>query len=63
MTLAGLAGRYLGDEDGAITVDWVVITAAVVGIAIAVTVTLGGATDDYGDTVASTMSSRGVASY
>ena len=27
---------YLADEDGAVTVDWVVLTAALVGLAIAV---------------------------
>ncbi|MEM6739411.1 MAG: hypothetical protein AAF646_04795 [Pseudomonadota bacterium] len=28
--------RFLADEDGAVTVDWVVLTAALVGLAIAV---------------------------
>ncbi|MDW3222581.1 MAG: hypothetical protein R8G34_06770 [Paracoccaceae bacterium] len=27
--------KFGGDEDGAVTVDWVVLTAAVVGLAIA----------------------------
>ena len=30
--------QFLVDEDGAITVDWVVLTAAVVGLAFAATV-------------------------
>ncbi|MDJ0825893.1 MAG: hypothetical protein QNJ16_10360 [Rhodobacter sp.] len=63
MQLKNLTGPFLRDEDGAITVDWVVITAAVVGIALAVMITLGGATDDYSDTIASTMDARGVSSY
>ncbi|NUH63729.1 hypothetical protein HTT03_09810 [Sulfitobacter sp. S0837] len=28
--------RFARDEDGAVTVDWVVLTAAVVGLAVAV---------------------------
>ena len=34
---------FLGNEDGAVTVDWVVLTAAIVGLGIAVlsTVTSG----------------------
>jgi len=31
---------FVKDEDGAVTVDWVVLTAAVVGIAIAVAATI-----------------------
>jgi len=51
---------FLRDEDGAVTVDWVVITAACVGIAVAVTTTLGTATHDYGETMGDFMSSEGV---
>lgn len=32
------AMRFLRDEDGAITVDWVVLTAAIVGLQVAVLV-------------------------
>ena len=32
--------RYLGSEDGAITVDWVVITAGIVGLTIGVLIVL-----------------------
>jgi len=32
--------RFFCDEDGAVTVDWVVLTAAVVGLAVAIVVTL-----------------------
>ncbi|SDN48243.1 hypothetical protein SAMN05216196_101667 [Lutimaribacter pacificus] len=28
-----LAKRFLGDDSGAVTVDWVILTAAVVGLA------------------------------
>lgn len=40
---------FLESEDGAITVDWVVLTAAVVGLAIAVIATIAsGALDQSG---------------
>jgi Flp pilus assembly pilin Flp len=38
-----LLNRFLSDRSGAVTVDWVVLTAAIVGVAIAmVTVIEGG---------------------
>ena len=37
---------FRAEEDGAITVDWVVLTAALVGLGVAVILTIGsGATD------------------
>ena len=60
MKLMNLINRFERDEDGAVTVDWVVLTAAIVGLGIAVLTTVGGATDDYGRTVGDYMSSQGV---
>lgn len=37
--------KFLKDESGAVTVDWVVLTAAVVGLAIAAYSTISGSTD------------------
>ncbi|KAF0675812.1 Flp family type IVb pilin [Profundibacterium mesophilum] len=36
MKLLKLASKFHRDEDGAVTVDWVVLTAAIVGLGIAV---------------------------
>ena len=36
MKMFKLAKTFRNDEDGAVTVDWVVLTAAVVGLGIAV---------------------------
>lgn len=36
MKLFKLTHRFARDEDGAVTVDWVVLTAAIVGLGIAV---------------------------
>jgi Flp pilus assembly pilin Flp len=35
-SIKSLVRRFSSDEDGAVTVDWVVLTAALVGLAIAV---------------------------
>lgn len=41
--------QFLRDEEGAVTVDWVVLTAAVVGLAFAVVLAIqAGATDKSG---------------
>ncbi|MDX1780483.1 MAG: pilus assembly protein [Thalassovita sp.] len=37
-TITNRLRQFLADEDGAITVDWVVLTAAVVGLAFAATI-------------------------
>ena len=60
MKLFNLINRFRADEDGAVTVDWVVLTAAIVGLGIAVLTTVGGATDDYGQTIGSHPSSQGI---
>jgi len=38
--------NFSKDESGAVTVDWVVLTAAVVGLAVGAFSLIGGATDD-----------------
>ncbi|SFH15196.1 hypothetical protein SAMN04488020_107120 [Palleronia marisminoris] len=42
MKLFKLAKTFRNDEDGAVTVDWVVLTAAIVGLGIAVLTTISG---------------------
>ena len=42
---------FFADESGAVTVDWVVLTAAIIGLGVAVTASVGaGSTDLAGDT-------------
>ena len=36
---------FVQDEDGAVTVDWVVLTAAIVGLGIAAVTTISGGID------------------
>jgi Flp pilus assembly pilin Flp len=46
MKLFNFARRFVKDESGAVTVDWVVLTAAIVGLATAIILLVqGGATD------------------
>ena len=51
--------KFANDESGAVTVDWVVLTAAVVGIAIAVAFTieqgLNAAATDIGEALTNTI--------
>ena len=42
MKLFKLVNNFARDEDGAVTVDWVVLTAAIVGLGIAVLASVGG---------------------
>ncbi|MEI4472527.1 Flp family type IVb pilin [Frigidibacter sp. MR17.24] len=41
MKLNNLFKKFRNDEDGAVTVDWVVLTAAVVGLGIAAMTVIG----------------------
>ena len=55
-----LFNAFLKDESGAVTVDWVVLTAAIVGLGIAVLSTVGDGTTDLADKVSSHLSTRSV---
>lgn len=48
-----LFNAFLNDESGAVTVDWVVLTAAIVGLGIAVLTSVGGGTEQLADRVSS----------
>ena len=58
--LAMVRARFVRDEDGAITVDWVVLTAGLVGLAIAITATVGGGTDAYGSLISSELANMSI---
>jgi len=55
--------NFLKNEDGAVTVDWVVLTAAIVGLGIAVMASVGQSTADLGSTIATELSTQGIATY
>ena len=43
--------NFFADEDGAVTVDWVVLTAAIVGLGIAVLSTVAGGSGDLATSI------------
>ncbi|RYH10707.1 Flp family type IVb pilin, partial [Tropicimonas sp. IMCC6043] len=46
MKLFNLIKSFRNDEDGAVTVDWVVLTAAIVGLGIATLAVISGGVED-----------------
>ncbi len=52
MKLFEFAKTFRNDEDGAVTVDWVVLTAAIVGLGIAVLATVNDGVTGIADNIA-----------
>ncbi|MDJ1006959.1 MAG: hypothetical protein QNJ13_03965 [Paracoccaceae bacterium] len=63
MKLFKLAKTFTTEEDGAVTVDWVVLTAAIVGLGIAVMAAVGGSTSDLGDRISANLDAQTIATY
>lgn len=55
--------NFKNDEDGAVTVDWVVLTAAIVGLGIAVLASVGQGTTGLANTISSQLSAQTIATY
>jgi Flp pilus assembly pilin Flp len=55
--------NFRNDEDGAVTVDWVVLTAAIVGLGIAVLTSVGTGTTALGNKISSNLSDQTIATY
>lgn len=51
------------DEDGAVTVDWVVLTAAIVGLGIAVVQTVGNGTVVLGDKIRAQLETQTITTF
>jgi Flp pilus assembly pilin Flp len=51
MKLLNLFKSFKNDESGAVTVDWVVLTAAIVGLGLLVMATIGPAIEDTADVI------------
>ena len=47
--------NFSKDESGAVTVDWVVLTAAIVGLGLAVVATVRTSVDGLGDKIAASV--------
>ncbi|MFD0980236.1 Flp family type IVb pilin [Tropicimonas aquimaris] len=53
MKLFNLIKTFRKDEDGAVTVDWVVLTAAIVGLGIATLAAVSGGVSDLSNDISS----------
>jgi Flp pilus assembly pilin Flp len=63
MKLIKFAMNFKRDEDGAVTVDWVVLTAAIVGLGIAVLASVSGGTTGLADKISGELATMNVATY
>ena len=54
---------FRADEDGAITVDWVVLTSVIVGLGIAVLAVIGEGTMALSTKISSQLSAQTIATY
>ncbi len=59
MKLFNLLKTFRDDESGAVTVDWVVLTAAIVGLGIAVIAAVSGGVQDLGGQISSALTGEG----
>jgi Flp pilus assembly pilin Flp len=57
MNILKLAKTFKNDESGAVTVDWVVLTAAIVGLGLAVLTTIGDGIADRAKVIATAVES------
>ena len=55
--------NFSADDSGAITVDWVVLTAAIVGLGIAVLSSVSGGTKELGNKISSQLSNQTIVTY
>ncbi|WP_323008116.1 hypothetical protein [Pseudorhodobacter sp.] len=60
MTLKSIFNKFFNDESGAVTVDWVVLTAAIVGLGMVVMTTVGGGIELMGGNISDTLDTRGI---
>jgi len=58
MKLLNLFKTFKSDEAGAVTVDWVVLTAAIVGLGMVVMTTVGGGITGLGDAIVTDLGTR-----
>ncbi|PHQ96316.1 MAG: hypothetical protein COB40_08650 [Marinosulfonomonas sp.] len=63
MTLIKFVKNFAHDEDGAVTVDWVVLTAAIVGLGIAVLASVSSGTTSLADKISSNLSAQTITTY
>jgi hypothetical protein len=55
--------KFIKSESGAVTVDWVVLTAGIIGLGVAVTFSIGTGTGKLADKIESNLGDTTIASY
>ena len=63
MKLFKFAKNFSRDEDGAVTVDWVVLTAAIVGLGVAVLASVSGGVTKLSGKITTELTDTTVADY
>ncbi|MBS8225920.1 Flp family type IVb pilin [Vannielia litorea] len=58
-----MLSKFLREDDGAVTVDWVVLTAAIVGLGIAVATVVGQGAMSHSTSLGNYVSAMSIASY
>ena len=61
--MLNLIKNFRRDEDGAVTVDWVVLTAAIVGLGIAVLASVSNGVTDLSGDIETQLTDQTIASY
>jgi len=59
----GLFKCYAGNEEGAVTVDWVVLTSAIVGLGIFVMLALGNSTASLANKISAAIATTSIWTY
>ena len=60
MTLNTMIKNFAADESGAVTVDWVVLTAAIVGLGIAVMASVSDGLKDLSGDIETQLTTQGI---
>ncbi len=60
MQIINLIKNFHNDESGAVTVDWVVLTAAIVGLGLAVVASVSGGVNSLGESISAAVSTTTV---
>ena len=63
MKLFKLIKNFKRDEDGAVTVDWVVLTAAIVGLGLAVLSSVSDGTTSLANKISGNLASQTISTY
>ena len=58
--MSALIKNFANDEAGAVTVDWVVLTAAIVGVGIAVMATVSDGLEDLSGDIENQLTAQGI---